>query len=114
MASVEVVNNDPKILTIQMTFFNDDIHDSVYNLTFEMGTVIDKMVLVGQFNIPEDRNDKNYQKEYYKSKVDLEKVFNGLQGGFLIRFVFENFYKCIDFEPKLPFKPVSLLSLQSP
>lgn len=57
--------------------------------------------------IPADGNDKNYEKEFLRTSLDVQKFFNGVQGSFLTKNIMETFFKSIDFEPKFPFKKVN-------
>jgi hypothetical protein len=58
-----------------------------------------------------DKNDKDFEWEYFKTSVDMGKAFKGIQGNYLLRAFFENLAKHADYELKLPFNKVSIVCI---
>lgn len=76
------------------------------NVTIFLFVVINKVIVKVSINIPEDNSDKNFRREFFRTSIDVEKIFDGIQGNFASRAFMENFYKSIDFEPKMPLEKV--------
>lgn len=81
--------------------------ESSISATFDSLFVIEKMMVQLKLMVPSDDNDKSFQKEFFRTSIDVQKLFNGVQGNFIVKVIMENFFKSIDFEPKLPFPKVS-------
>lgn len=96
-----------EVTNASITVYNDGIHDSLIDLAIETFQVIERMVVQVKINIALDKNDKEMTKEFIKTSVDVGKLMSGVQGNFIFKVFLENFFKSIDFEPKLPFPKVS-------
>lgn len=72
-----------------------------------------KIMLYCQVNLPQDEKDKEYQKVLMKTSINLEKLWKGIQGNFMIKVVMANFLEVIDFEPKFPVKKVLNLIIKT-
>lgn len=74
--------------------------------TYDSLVVIEKMMVQLKIMVPADENDKSFQKQFFKTSIDVQKLFNGVQGSFVLKVIMENFFKSIDFEPKFPLPKV--------
>lgn len=101
------MNANDKVASIKIDTFNDGVHDSVLNITIEHKFDVLQMRMLVKVNLPIDKRDTTYQRELFQTNVDVEKLFKGITGTFVLNTFMENFRDCIDFEPKLPFRAVS-------
>lgn len=79
---------------------------STITATYDSLVVIEKMMMQLKIMVPADDNDKSFQKEFFRTSIDVQKLFNGIQGNFIVKVMMENFFKSIDFEPKFPLQKV--------
>lgn len=101
------VNN--KTGSIKFDIFNDGVHASVLNVTIEHKFDILQMKMLVKVNLPIDKRDTNYQREILKTNVDVDKLFKGVTGNFVMQAFMEKYLDCIDFEPKFPWRAVRIL-----
>lgn len=69
---------------------------------------IQKLMAFIVMKVPENDKDKNYQKEFFRTSIDFQKIFNGVQGSFISKILTESLFKHADFQLKFPFKKVKL------
>jgi hypothetical protein len=86
--------------------FNDEIHDTVFNGSTHYKEVITKYQIEFKVMTQIDENDKNYERELFRTNVDFGKMMKGIQGNFFLRSFMEAYTKSVDFELKLPFEKV--------
>lgn len=98
---------NPKMCNLTINYTHNEKGESVTNVTIVNHVNITKLFVYVSVRIPENRNDREYSREVIRTVVDLEKVFNGLQSNPLVKGYADNILKHVDFEIKLPFKPVS-------
>lgn len=89
------------------TLFNDNIHDSVMNFTFELLAVVERCTVKLNIKMAESSSDQNYRREVLRTSIDAEKAFKGIYGNYFTRAFMENYLKSADFELKFPFQKVS-------
>lgn len=90
---------------------NDGIHDTIFNATLEAFVKIEKILAAVVIRVPGDSNDKNFQREIYRTTIDFQKFFEEVQGSFITRVVKENLMKSIGFDLKFPFEKVNFHKL---
>lgn len=88
------------------TFINVKGEDSSINATMDIFEKIDNVLISIVLKVPADEKDKNYQKEFYKTTVDLKKLFKGVEASFVSKVIMENFKDSVDFDLKFPFQKV--------
>lgn len=101
----KVVNNY-NIVNVTFDYTHDRTNDSVMNITFEIFQVVERCVLHLKLNLPENDNDKKFQREFYSTTIDVAKLFKGIFTNFIMRAIMENLAKTIDFEPIFPLTKV--------
>lgn len=89
-------------LSVQVT------NGSLINARFEVFTAIKRLNIQMKINVPADKDDKNFQKEVFRNSIDYKRLLEGARGNYVIQVLVDNFFKSLDFEPKLPMMPVSL------
>lgn len=100
------VDFDKKLGSASIELFGDGTHDTRMNISVETFFQIEKLTAMLKISFPEDKNDTECRKEYFRTSIDMAKVFSGYQGTVFLRAFMENFYNSIDFEPKFPLKKV--------
>ena len=100
------VNCNENIVNLTITLINDGIHDTVSNITIETFVEIEKVVSTVVIKIPASSKDKEYQREVFRTSIDFQRFFNGVEGGFISKVIRENLLKSIEFDLKFPFKAV--------
>lgn len=89
-----------------MSIRNDGVHDTFINACITISKDVEKVLATFKINFPEDKNDKKFGRQFFRTSINLEKASNGVNGNFLIKSLMENFYKSFDFELKFPLKKV--------
>jgi outer membrane cobalamin receptor len=100
--------NNYDVANFSAEIFNDEIHDTVLNVTIEYKEEITKFQIEIKLSTQINENDKNFERELIRTNVNLGKMMNGIQGNYFLRAFMEAFAKSADFEMKLPFKKVSI------
>lgn len=104
------MHNNDDVANFTSQLYNDGVHDTLTNLTIEFKDVVQKITMIVSLKIAEDENDTVFRRELFKGTMDVEKLLKGNFGSFFMKIFMENYFKSIDFEPKLPFKKVNLLN----
>lgn len=102
-----MVESNLKYMNMSIVYTHNERGSSVSNFTFENKVTILKMLVYLKVNIAEDQNGSQYKRELLKTVIDIEKLFKGSQGHFLIRSFINNISRFMDFKMKFPIKPVS-------
>lgn len=97
-------------LNISSELFNDGIHDFRFSSCIETFVDIVSVILYIKLNIPESPNDQKYQKVFFQTVCDIKKIINGTSTNFITRSIMEKFSTSVDFELKLPFKKVRIIT----
>lgn len=92
---------------------SNGVDGATSNTTFDVFETIGNMKVYLRIRLPEDKNDRRFQKELMKTSIDAGKVFAGNSGNFFIKSVLGKFLDALDFEPKFPFTPVNIASCSS-
>lgn len=87
-------------------FIVNSENEFVINVTTQYYVDVLKVWLTIKIDLPEDENDKNYRREYFKTSIDCEKLAKGIHGNYMIKGLAEQYLKHIDFELKFPMKKV--------
>lgn len=94
---------------MSIAYTHNERGSSVSNLTFQSKVTILKILLYVKVRIAEDQSDSMYKREFFRTVIDLEKLFKGSQVNFLVKAYIDNIKKFMDFKVKFPMKPVSLV-----
>lgn len=109
-----IVNNNDDVARLTVKVLSERNTNSIMNVTIEFKEVTQKLTAILTMNVPESENDQNYRREYFKSSVDVEKIFDGKFGSFIVKSFMENFIKSMEFVPKFPFEKVLKRSFKHP
>lgn len=109
IAYVDRVESDcnPKFGNLSINFTHNARGDSVTNVTFVFHVTITRILLYASLRAPENANDREYKRKLVNTVVDLEKVLKGFQSNIWVKGYVDNVLKSMDFEFKLPLRPVS-------
>lgn len=115
-ASVIIINQyevtfNKSISNLTFEHACDGKADCIVNCTITSFHTVEKMTLYVTVKIPENSNDRKYSKELVKTVVQLERYLNRKNGNHLVTAFLSHFLDSIDFEPALPFPPVSVKSI---
>lgn len=100
---------NPEVVKMQkIEFFSDKVHPITGNFTIETTKTVNKFKVYLFVNFPENENDREFRKALFKTVIDSDKFFSGVYANPVVRYLVELILKSAKFEPKLPFKPVSL------
>lgn len=104
---------NPKVLidfTVEYTHNSNG--DAVVNVTIVSVVTITKLLAYGQVRLPENKDDREYRREFIRTVFDVTKTLNGSQSNFLVKFFCDNVMKYADFEMKFPVGPVGIRNIQ--
>lgn len=78
------------------------------NMTWslQLFKVLEKALIAVVVKVQADEDDKNCEKDFFRTTIDLKKLFSGGKGSFVSKILMENFFTTIDFEPNFPFQKV--------
>lgn len=96
------------VINITFKFFNDFVHDSVMDTTYDLKAKLCKATLYVEFKLMGPEGAAGSTRPL-KSVIDLEKFLNGINGNVFLRTALGGFIKSMDFEPKFPMNPVNTL-----
>lgn len=94
----------------ELIIFSDKTQPFAGNYTVETIKTIKKVKIYLFVKIPENENDREFQREAVKTVIDCGKFLNGIYANPFVRYMVKSALPSAEFELKLPFKPVSLLT----
>lgn len=104
---------NPKVVKPpKIEYISDRIHDIIGNATVVNMVTVNKLRVYASVNIQENEHDHQFRRELFKIVVDCEKFFNGVYATPIVKYAIDLILKSAQFEPKLPFKPVSCFFTQ--
>lgn len=109
IAYVDRVESDcnPKLVNLSINFTHNAKGESVTNVTITNYVTATKILIYITFRVSENENDREYKRKLINTVVDYEKATRGLQSNIMVKGYVNSILKCIDFELKMPFLPVS-------
>lgn len=109
---IESVVVDFKFTFANVTFeyVKDKTRNPIIGFTIVSSKKITKIICYLSINLPEKNGDTEFRWELIKTVIDVGKLMNGALANPIIRSFMDNFRKSIDFDPRPPYKPVSLLN----
>lgn len=94
-----------KLLKLNISTFNDEIHDTIANFTFTTFDSIENIFIYFEVRVQESDDDTKYLRTLFRSSIDGRKFLGGVRGNILISRVFDTVTKNADFELSLPKSP---------
>lgn len=94
---------------MNVTYFNDGIHNTVSNVTYDLFVDVYGFVLNFVLKTPETSTDKNYGRVYLRTSINAERFLSGNRGNFLTGLLFGQLLRALDFEVKFPLLKVNTL-----
>jgi hypothetical protein len=98
-----------KICNITCSIFNDNVNDSVMNVTIVTLVQIDNMKVYIRLAIPESIQDVEYKKEVFATIVDAKKLLSGtlgVSGSMFVKQIIENITSKLGVKGEFPLKKV--------
>lgn len=62
-----------------------------------------------KIQVPESDTDENFEKIFFTTDVDVDRLVKGVRGNYVISTLYNNLVKSMDFDFKFPMKAVSSL-----
>lgn len=90
-----------------VSYFHDESHNAVVNLTMKVFSTITKLLLYFEVKMAEDRNDNEYRRQFIKTVIDVEKCFKGMQSSIFLKAYVEELNRYMNFNLTFPLAPVS-------
>jgi hypothetical protein len=84
-----VITNNYDVANMTMKLYNDGIHDTVFNTFIEFKSAILNLKADVKLMGEEYENDKNFERELFRTSVDLGRAMKGIQGNYLLRGFFD-------------------------
>lgn len=96
-----------------LTFWHncDGSNECVVNCVITSYFAIEKMKVYMTVKLPENEDDNEFRFQLLKTIIDVEKFFKGCKANPMVHFIVADFFRAIDFEPKLPLPPVRISKL---
>lgn len=85
---------------------NEGIRSFVLNITVQTFAVITKTIFTFFISQPKPLSNKNFDKEFLRASIDIEKAVKGINNNFITASIFRNILESFDHEVKYPFKRV--------
>lgn len=86
---------------------------SMLNLTFTTFKTVKKMLIYLTLKVAEDSNDKEFQRVFVRTVIDLGRFLDGSQANPILRNVIKKLQQSMDFQAKFPIPPVSFKKIFS-
>jgi hypothetical protein len=102
----KITPNKRVVKTNYSITLNDAVHGYSIDLTIETFVVITKMWTYFTVRIPQDENDKSFQREFIKTVYDIEKAD---KNNFLISMLVRNLKESSETEIKFPIPKVTII-----
>lgn len=102
-------DSNKAFVEFQVAFTHNSKGQSLVNVTFINHVNVTKLIGYVSLRVPEDKNDRVYNRELIKTVVDMEKLLSGLQSNPVVKGYADSLVKFVDFKVALPFRPVSLI-----
>lgn len=97
---------NPAIGNLSFVFKEHHTYGQVVNATIQSFVTATNGLVYVSINFPDDENDQKYQKQFLRTSFDVQKVLKGIYSNPIAKNFIQNLNDSIDFELKLPFKPV--------
>lgn len=104
-----MVKPNKKWLKINYTLINNGVQTYSFNFTVELLSDIEKLWLYMKFRAPQDENDKHYQRVFFNTVFEADKVVQGIQNNMMVRRFAQSILDVSNFEWKFPLKKVKNL-----
>jgi hypothetical protein len=100
------LNFNKKVMNVSYTMYNDKLHGFSFDLTAEYYFNVTKLFIYFKLSVPENYQDTNFKREYYKTVFDVEKAMKGMQRNFMVNLIIDMFTASRKFEFKMPLTKV--------
>lgn len=101
------VDKDIQFVNFTSSVLSDGTHSSLMTVISELFVDIEKLTARFSVKLPENQKDEDYKRVFFRTSIDIEKFFKGIDGNYITKAIMGDFFTCIDFEPKFPLKKVT-------
>lgn len=102
--------HDSKIMTVSMFFYNDGTRSTSTTINVTLHRTVFTARFYLKISIAANKTDRDFSIVLFNTGFDITKLLNGVVGNPYIKVLVKNYLDCIDFEPKFPMVPVSLIA----
>lgn len=107
------VENYTNFAKINISYFNDGVHDTIVNFTVKSNVTVYGCIIYIVLRRPESPSDTLFRHESFRVAIDFEKFLKGARGNSfpsrISNFLVNQATKLVDFDLKLPFEKVSII-----
>jgi hypothetical protein len=97
---------DKKLANVSTKLINKGVEDTLITIIFDLLLEVEKVTVRMTVKLPENDEDKRYQRQLFQTSIDVAKFFKGQGGNYITNAILGNFFTSIDFEPKFPMPKV--------
>lgn len=91
---------------MKISLSNDGEHSSTLNFTIHVAVAIERIKVAARIMMPRDPQDKEYQRQFFQTTIDVNNLLAGIEGSFVIKAVMENLIPSFDKIPSFPIAAV--------
>jgi len=99
-----ILTPNEKLVSSNATMYNDRVHDTLFNGVYELLADVQQIFVSLKIDTPEDKDDKKYQRELFRTSINGQKILGGINGNYFTKSIMENLQKSLGFEPTFPIK----------
>lgn len=96
-----------KLSNWSISYIRVEKASSITNVTFTPFKTVTKLLAYLTVKVAEDRNDREYRKEFIRTVFDCGKLFDGSQGNPILRGIIEDLQQSFTVKIVFPMTPVS-------
>lgn len=109
------VKNNYNYANTTVTLFNDEIHDTIGNFTFDLKYNLEKLQLQCSLKIQGNGKDESYKLEVFRTSMNADKFLDGRSGSnFVAKALMENYQSAAAFDINFPWKKVNFCLIYIP
>lgn len=101
-------DHDSDIFAFQINLANDGIHSTSANVSVSLFKTWTSAKCYLKVCLAASQNDRTFSIEVLNTVFDMSKIMNGVVTNVFMKSVLGSALKSIEFEPKFPFRPVTI------
>lgn len=103
------IEANPDCCNISVGVYNDGVHSSAINLTWDISRTIETMIFYTSLYVQQDENDKECKKEFLRTTINAARMFKGLKGNVFADMIMSSLKEAMRYAPSIPWYKVKLL-----
>lgn len=102
--------SSPKFANASCSVYKDSTDHFITSINVSLFYDVSKVVIVYNFSIPRDKDDRQFSKLLMKKNVDVCRMANGNMGDKIGKMIMDELSKYADYEIKCPFRMVKIIA----